>query len=273
LSYGDIKTGVLFGFLRAVLSLQDLHNTNQMVFAFDCGRSLRKIDYPGYKSRRDDGKTDYEMDLRDETRMQIKFLRKVYLPELGFKNVFYQRGYEADDVIAGVCEDLKANYPRDRAIIVSADKDLWQLLSPRVICYNATSKTTTTLDSFRERFGIEPSAWSDCKALAGCKTDDVGGIEGIGEITAAKYLAGNLKPTSEAYSKIVKGHWIWQRNLPIVSIPYPGLKKFKLQEDNVSAKVWQEFAEKLGFKSMMGNVPSRHRPKKSIKRRRGFGFA
>ncbi len=246
LSHEGVKTSVVFGFLREVVQLMERFETDYVVFCFDHGKSLRCVSHPDYKSKRKP-KDPEKREVIREVRKQINTLRKTYLPEIGFKNVFSQRGYEADDIIGSLTENLAKHR---EAIIVSSDEDFYQLLGPRVLIYNPGKKRPMTVKSFREEFGINPDRWVDVKAMAGCSTDDIDGIEGIGEKTAAKFLRGDLDSKSKAHEKIVKGNSIWRRNVDLVRLPWPGVRPFKLKRDRISKEGWSAVMSSLGINSL-----------------------
>lgn len=250
LSHKGAATGVIFGFLRDIQILQREYGTTHTVFAFDYGRSKRYDLYPGYKATREVKRlqlTRAEREAQEELRRQIDDLRSELLFEIGYRNIFYQDGYEADDIIASVCKNLPEG---DEAIVVSTDKDLLQLINKRVKVH--TSKGLLDKRTFVARWGVPPSLWADVKAMAGCPTDDITGIAGVGEKTAAKFLAGELKRGTKTYEKCERGSTIWQRNLEVVKLPLPGVKQFRLREDRLSRDGWKNVVKRLGFKSLPG---------------------
>jgi len=249
LSYEGVKTGIVYGLFRDVLMLQEIHQTDRMIFCFDCGYTGRSEIYPGYKVKDDSGRiTEEELEAKQGVRIQINRLRDKYLPDVGFCNLLWQEGYEADDVIASVCNDL----PReDKGVIVSMDEDLYQLLDrDRIIMWNPRTKKPITGDSFRREYGIDNSLWSDVKALAGCVSDKVPGVLGVGEKTAIKFLTGELKPTTKAYDRIVTSNALWERNLRLVRLPFPGTKHFELVPDEIDERRWEWLLGKLGMRSL-----------------------
>lgn len=94
-------------------------------------------------------------------------------------------GYEADDVIHTLC--ARAD-PADEIMVITSDKDYYQILRPNVVLYDPLNKTTHTHESFKMRYGIEPGLWVDAGALAGDKSDNIHGADGWGEVTALKYI-------------------------------------------------------------------------------------
>lgn len=253
MQFGTIKTGVIYGILQDLISLQDLFDTSRLVFAFDVGRRKRQDLYPKYKEHRHSNLTEEEEALHKDFRIQMVNLRRDYLPRIGYKNILWEKGYEADDIIATVCQSIP---PEDEAIIISADGDLYQLLSPNVLFHNPNKMRTITLQSFTKEFGIPPRLWSKVKAIAGCKSDNVPGIPGVGEKTAIKYILGKLKPDSSAMRAIQVG-WedVVMRNKPLVKLPFAGCPTFELQEDKLSPKGWLEVAGELGLESLATRLP------------------
>ncbi len=102
------------------------------------------------------------------------------------------------------------------------------------------------------------------KAIAGCSTDEIKGVQRVGEKTAAKFIRGELKTTSAAYQNIILGNKIWKRNIPLVQLPYHGTDQFPLEVDDVNIQSWRHLAKKLGMKSLM---EVENKPK-----RKGFGL-
>jgi 5'-3' exonuclease len=277
LSHGDIPTGVVYGFLRDVVGFQELFCTTRVVFCFDSAHSHRAALLPTYKRGRREAEarlSPAEAAQKQQMREQIYRLQRRYLPNMGFNNVFQCEGYEADDIIASVCRHgIPAG---DAAVIVGSDMDLWQLLeTDRVVCYNPHHKTILDAKKFRETWGLDPDQWPDVKALAGCATDDVPGIRGVGELTAAKYLRGELKPGSATLRKIdcPAGHRTWRQNLRLVRLPFNDTPRFELSEDNVTEEGWHNVCDALGLRSLrdMAPIPNRMQRKGFHERRSHCG--
>ena len=98
---------------------------------------------------------------------------------------------EADDVIATMVADCT-----DRAILVmSADRDFYQLVTDRVLILNTAKPRGRRLIDRKEieaRYGVPPFAWCDRIALAGDASDGIKGVRGVGPATAARLLAGGI---------------------------------------------------------------------------------
>lgn len=255
LSFEGISTGVTYGFLRDLRNLESDHAVDKTILAFDHGKGAREKLYPWYKSERRAKKSDREqLAALDEMRSQVDKLKRIYLPSIGYKNVYYQDGYEADDIIAVVCKSLPK---KTQAIIISADKDLFQLLTRNVSMINPITKFKYTVDWFRKTYNITPEEWVFVKTIAGCKTDSVEGVHGVGEKTAAAYLSGDLKGSSKKYAAIRAFTKTSKsaENLTVVRLPFKhrGVPPILLEEprkNKFKPKAWKRLVDKLGMKSL-----------------------
>jgi DNA polymerase-1 len=249
-------TGVLYGFLRNLYVLQSELLSNRFVFCFDYGKSKREGLYPDYKisrKKRYESMSEEELEPIEAMRNQLELLRTTYLDAIGYRNVLFQKGYEADDIIAKICLNLPKG---DKAVIVSADQDMYQLLwrEQRTI-WDPFQKKMTTHATFSSTWKISPKNWAEVKAIAGCKSDDIKGIRGIGEKKAAAYLQG--ESTKKDYDKIVADFPTVRSNLELTTLPFPGTKKVTLQEDEVTKDSWVEtVVTKLKFVSLKRMCPS-----------------
>ena len=95
-------------------------------------------------------------------------------------------GYEADDLIATYA--CKARDAGGKAVIVSSDKDLMQLIGPSVVMYDPMKDKVLAEDAVMEKFGVTPDKMVDLQALIGDSVDNVPGAPGIGPKTAAQLL-------------------------------------------------------------------------------------
>jgi 5'-3' exonuclease len=275
LSFGEVSTGMLYGFLRDMTALQDLFRTKDLLFCFDDSASVRSTVYPQYKTKRKETFAALPPDEKAkqaEFYKQINMLRDHYLPELGYNNVFHSPGFEGDDIIAKLCEWLPET---DEKIIVTADADLFQCLQHgSTTCYNPRSRITVTFQSFVAAWGIEPDQWPDVKAIAGCASDDIEGVKGIGEVTAAKYLRSEIKTTSKAWYKLTTkaAKRLWRDNLKLVRLPYPGTPLFKPTSDTLSAEAFDKLLKKHGIKNLGGPQQAGRAGKVRNGQPRGEGF-
>lgn len=242
LSHQDIPTGTLFGFLSRIMTLGLSFNTDDLIFCWDSSKSLRKTIFPAYKKHT---KEMSEEDLADLKVMkkQVARLRDEILPTFGFTNHMYQVGYEADDMIASVCQTSGA------FVIVSADEDLFQLLKNNVRMYIPSKKKMMTKKRFVEEYGIPPHEWSVVKALAGCSSDKIPPlVRGCGEKTVLKYMKGLLKENEERDA--ILGSCPPDR-FSLVCLPLEGAQSFKRKPNKLSYSAFKEVSLKLGFHSFL----------------------
>ena len=180
-SKGELVNGV-FGFASIVLrGIQDLQ-PDYLAVSFDLpGPTFRHEQYADYKATR----VKMPDDLRDQFPKVREVVKALRIP------VYEMPGYEADDVIGTITRQLD-----DRAdletTIVTVDLDMLQLVTPRVRLMTTRSGVENTViydvAKIDERFGLRPDQMIDYKALKGDPTDNIPGVPGVGEKTAAKLI-------------------------------------------------------------------------------------
>ncbi len=181
-SKGELVSAV-FGFTNIVLrAFQDV-GPDHVAVAFDLPKpTFRHERFAEYKATR--------TRMPDEMREQIPKVRRV-VEALGIP-VYEMEGYEADDVIATLVGQAEA---RDIATtILTGDLDMLQLVSERtklLVSLRGGIANTVEYDLARidERWGLRPDQMLDYKALKGDPTDNIPGVAGVGEKTAAGLVA------------------------------------------------------------------------------------
>jgi DNA polymerase I len=246
LTYRGGRTEIIYGFLKNIISLSKKFETNDFVFCWDSKHSKRKTIFPGYKAKRHSDRTEEEKELDAIAYSQFDKLRISVLPNLGFSNIFYSAGYESDDLMAS----LVIHNPNINNIIVSSDEDLFQLLDYCSI-YNFSKKTIMNKNLFIRTYQIEPKQWAEIKCIAGCSSDNVPGVSGVGEKTAIKYIRGILKSSSKAFDSI-KSRSLEEEFLTrkLVTLPFPGTKELKLYNNTLSDEKFKLVCNEYGIKSI-----------------------
>ena len=101
------------------------------------------------------------------------------------------KGFEADDVLATIV-DKALGLPEIEIVVVTGDKDLLQLVGPRVRVLSVAGRTGEPVlydeAKVRERWGVEPGQIADVLALMGDAIDNIKGVRGVGEKTAVKLI-------------------------------------------------------------------------------------
>lgn len=184
-------TNMSFGFLGMLLKLlrgdgpamQDWGGKpTYIAVALDVGGdhgTFRTQLYPAYKATR----SAPPEDLAPQVERCLQLLQAAKIPVLGVA------GFEADDVFATMVRELQQTHPTLRIRMVSKDKDLKQLLTgDNVELFDVHTDTPFGEAQLREQVGIAPSQVIDLLTLMGDTSDNVPGVEGVGEKTAALLL-------------------------------------------------------------------------------------
>lgn len=252
LSYQEDKTGVAFGFLRDVAFLIGQFNTRQLVFCFDSRNNKRKELYFWYKASRAARWENLSPEEKGELhafRKQMERLKTEWLPRIGFKNVYTEHGYEADDLIAYIC---KRNRSEHSLVIVSTDKDFYQCLHKNVSIWNPQTKKLLTQEWFENEYEIHPRQWAEVKAIAGCVSDEVPGIVRVGEKTAIKYIRNQLPKNTKIYQSIVAGKDVIKRNRKLVGLPFDNfIQCSKIEPDEFNQVQWNKVCRELGIRTLL----------------------
>lgn len=185
--------GAVAGFCNMLAKLlRDLH-ADHLAVIFDAGRKTFRNDlYPEYKAHRPPPPPD----LIPQFALIRDAARAFGVPALEADN------YEADDLIAAYARAARAEGWEVR--IVSADKDLMQLIRDGVELYDPIKNRTIGATEVQEKFGVPPDKVIDVQALAGDSTDNIPGVPGIGVKTAAELITtyGSLEQLLERAAEI-----------------------------------------------------------------------
>jgi DNA polymerase-1 len=180
-SKGELVNGV-FGFCSIVLrGFADL-KPDYVAVCFDLsGPTFRHEQYAEYKATR----TRMPDDLASQFPKVREVVKALRIP------VYELQGYEADDVIGALT--LQAEKAPVETTIVTVDLDMLQLVTDntRLMTTRSGVENTVIYDPARiwERYGLRPDQMIDYKALKGDPTDNIPGVPGVGEKTAAKLIA------------------------------------------------------------------------------------
>jgi 5'-3' exonuclease len=249
LSHGGVESGVVFGFLNRVLSLGHRFQTNRFAFCWDSKESFRRELYPKYKGNRRKEKTPEEKAQYDILYTQMTLLRHSVLDAIGFRNVFEQRGIESDDLMA---EIVKTSSEPSGDIIVTSDEDLFQCLREGCSIHNPSSKKLWTKASFEEEYGITPEEWVWVKIIAGCKGDNVAGVQGVAETTAIKWIRNELKAHTKKFKDIQEQvRFLKETNEILVRLPFPKTLPIHFNGDELNPTGLMFVAEEYGMMSYL----------------------
>ncbi len=192
-----ISTHAVYGFITTLFKALDDIQPKYCAVAFDlAGATFRHEAFEGYKANRPSAPDD----LKTQIPYAYEVTKALNIP------IFTAEGYEADDVIGTLAKQAKTeNVP---VVIVTGDKDSFQLVNESTFVYIMRRSLADTVlydkQGVFERMGIFPAQVPDFKALAGDQSDEIPGINGIGEKTAVTIL--KAAPTiDELYQKLKNG--------------------------------------------------------------------
>ena len=182
--------GGVYHFINTLRRFLEEHNHDKVVVFWDgnSNSSMRKSIYPQYKGNRRQDMNEYKY----ESYLQQKARVKMYLEEVFVRQVEMTNN-EADDLIAYYCKVAND----EKIIIFSADKDLTQLISESVTIFSPITKTyykngdKITIN----KVSIPHSNVTITKVFTGDKSDNIDGIEGLGEKTLVKLFPVMLEKT------------------------------------------------------------------------------
>ncbi|MCL2535239.1 MAG: DNA polymerase I [Nocardiaceae bacterium] len=175
------STNAVYGFTSMLINLLRDEQPTHVAAAFDVSRqTFRAEAFPEYKANR--SKTP------DEFKGQVEITKDV-LAAMGIP-VMAIEGYEADDIIATLTTQATAlGY---RVLVVTGDRDSLQLVTDDVtVLYprkGVSDLTRFTPEAVEEKYGLTPQQYPDYAALRGDPSDNLPGIPGVGEKTAAKWI-------------------------------------------------------------------------------------
>ena len=176
---GEPTAGV-FGFTSVLLRILEQERPDYIAVAFDTGKTFRDDIFPEYKGTREK--------MPEDLQLQIERLRQLVdafnIPRLEMEN------FEADDVLGSIAQQAVKQGLGVK--IITGDRDLLQLVNERIIV-NLPGKSLSEARDYMaqdvlEYMGVRPDQIVDFKALVGDKSDNIPGVTGIGEKTAASLL-------------------------------------------------------------------------------------
>jgi DNA polymerase I len=177
------NTSAPFGFANFLLSVREEYQPDYLAIVFDRGMSQREEIYPEYKATREK--------MPDDLAASLPRIREMV--EAFHDPVVEVDGYEADDVIGTLA--VQARNQGLEAVIVSGDKDLYQLVGPGIHLLNPGRGGPTGVEpewvdetNAGEKFGVPPERIPDYLALIGDSSDNIPGARGVGPKTAVKLL-------------------------------------------------------------------------------------
>lgn len=173
----------VYGFSSILLKVLSTLQPDYMAITFDVKEKTFRDDlYPAYKAKR----VKQPQELYDQIPLVKEVVRVFGIPS------FEKAGFEADDVIGTICTHPQVNTKDIEPIVLTGDLDTLQLIDKNTKVLTLKKGVSETflydMNAVVERFGITPEQIIDFKALRGDLSDNIPGVRGIGEKTAAELL-------------------------------------------------------------------------------------
>jgi DNA polymerase-1 len=181
------NTSAVWGITNFLLRLYENYHPEYIGWVHDRGVSFRSEQYPEYKATREKLGEELQQDFDRSLERVCQILDAFHIPVIAIN------GYEADDVVATLAE--RAAGDGLQAVIVSGDKDFYQLIGEGIALLNpgrggqaAVEEQWVDQTNASERLGVPPQRVVDYLALVGDSSDNIPGVKGIGDKTAVQLL-------------------------------------------------------------------------------------
>lgn len=184
---GD-PAGGFVGFIKSIGSLCSYFNPKSVIIVWESGGNQKRRDISGgtYKDNRRPQSLNryYENDIPNtwENHNWQMSLTVEALKCLPVRQI-YVKGTEADDVIGYIC---RYKYPDDDIVVVSSDRDLYQLIGPRIKQWSLNQKKLIDGDEVLKKFGCTPQNFCSVRSFVGDASDNIEGVKGAGFKTLSK---------------------------------------------------------------------------------------
>ena len=240
---GDPVGGAI-GFLKILQKLCREIKPDKVVICWDGqgGSKKRKLVNKNYKSGRKPLRLNRDIKhLTEEEELQNKIWQQTrlvdYLNNFPVTQLMFE-GVEADDVISYVCQMPK--FEGWQKVIISSDKDFFQLLDDETIAYRPTQHEVLNKNMIIEKFGIHPTNFALARAIVGDQSDNLEGIKGVGLPTVAKRLSflseekaytipevvefcENANSSLRAYNNIAESRELIEENYQLMQLYSPNI--------------------------------------------------
>lgn len=184
---GWVPTGVVYGFFKNLLTLnsdkfwerfgETCSGGRFFVVGWDRKPEFRLSVSGEYKANRGKMERDEKLNMRLQMKEVVNMLSLLGV------NQCWAEGMECDDVMATIVRKLRG---RGKVVLVANDNDLFQLLDKKVLMCNLSQLYTKIW--FEKKHGIPPKRWVEVKTIAGCSTDGVKGVPGVGLKSALRMI-------------------------------------------------------------------------------------
>jgi len=240
-------TNAVYGFTSVLLKVIKELKPDYMICAFDvAGPTFRDKEYKEYKA----GRVKPGQEFYDQIPRIKEIVKAFNIP------IYEKRGFEADDVIGTLAKKLEIRNWELEIIIVTGDLDALQLVSDKTKVYTLRKGIKDTViydkEAVKKRYGLEPKQIVDFKGLRGDPSDNIPGVNGIGEKGAIDLLK-NFHSVEELYQAIeenktgdlikpkIKEKLIAQKEQALMSKKLATIKRDMDIEADLKKCVWGDY--------------------------------
>jgi len=271
LSTNGQPIGGVKGFLKILNKLVRESKPDQVVICWDGpgGSQKRKLINKNYKEgrkpirlNRDIRNLSEAQELTNKIWQQTRLFE--YLNEMPIVQLMHD-GVEADDIISYVC--TMPHFSGWQKLIVSSDKDFFQLLDEETVLYRPIQKELLNRDRILEKFGIHPTNFTLARAIVGDKSDALTGIQGVGLATVSKRFpflgeeesctidklveyCESVESNLKCYENIVAGRQKIEQNYKIMQLYSPSISIQTKEKINHSIEKFEPSLNKTKTYSM-----------------------
>jgi DNA polymerase-1 len=269
LNKDGISVGGVVGFLNNFKYILEEIYPKKVIIVFESGGSPRRRSlFKEYKSNRkpiklnrtydENATSDGEIENRMyQINLLMEMLRKIPVTQM------YVKDCEADDVIGYL---TKYKFVEDKCVVLSSDKDFYQLLDEKTTIYSPTSKKFIKSEDVFERFGIYPVNFCLARTLMGDPADNIDGIKGAGFKTIVKrfpkfsqdneididMVLAVSKQQSEIsklkiYKEINENHDKIRRNWKLMYLDTQNLSADQIKKINYAIDTFEPKKDKIGM--------------------------
>ena len=272
LSTNGEPIGGIKGTLKIIQKLVRETTPNEVVICWDGagGSRKRKSVNKNYKEGRKPIRLNREIrNLTETQELQNKVWQQTRLGEILNETPFIQLMYEdieADDIISYAVQNKR--YSGWQKIIVSSDKDFFQLLDEETVLYRPIQKEVLNKNLVVEKYGVHPVNMALARAVVGDKSDNLQGIQGVGLPTVSKrfpflseektYTIGDLIEYAEsvpskakAYQNIIEGKELVQQNYKLMQLYTPSVSVQTAYKINNILDTFPRHFNKTAIRAMM----------------------
>jgi DNA polymerase-1 len=269
-----IHCGGIVGYLNSIRYLNNKFSPKQIIIAWENkGSAKRRAIYPDYKAGRKPVKPnrfyDEEIPDSEENKVwQTIFLTKI-MSNLPICQI-YVDDCEADDVIGYLC---KYKLKGQRKLIVSSDKDMYQLLDDSTQVYSPIRRVIIDSEYMKSEYNIIPENFVLCKAICGDSSDNIPGVKRVGFKSLVKrvkilsndteislddifeYCKNEIKISKiKLYSNIVNDKELVRRNLRLMNLDTAMLSFEQIKKIDYAIDTFKPIKDKITMIRMLINI-------------------